>query len=690
MTNDLLIEIGTEEIPAGFIPSALESFSATVKDALRRLRLSHGQVRPLGTPRRLAILVEEVASQQSDLEEEVIGPPYSIAFDEEGNPTAAAKGFARSQGVSVSQLRTTQTSKGTYVMVKKVQKGRLAMEVLPSEIPGWIEAIPFPKSMRWGDGELRFARPIHWLVAMLGEEVIPCSIAGIRSGRTTRGHRFLSPQEVEIQNPGAYIGLCRGLHVLVDPEERRKVLLEEARSAAEGISARLVEDPELVEIVLNLVEYPVAVVGRFDPAFLELPREVLITAMREHQRFFSLEDSQGRLMPHFVNIANIRTDSMDLIREGNERVLRARLSDARFFFREDRKRPLAERVQDLEGVIFHSKLGSSLEKVERIRKLSRLMAQRIAPELVHKVDRAATLCKADLTTEMVGEFPSLQGVMGREYALLDGEDPEVAQAIQEHYLPMGAGDRLPSTLIGSLVSLADKTDTLVGCFGVGEVPTGAGDPLGLRRAALGILSILLERPMGLTLSWMVRRALEGVSSCIQRPSEEVQEEVLNFFRVRLANLWTSQGHAAETVEAVLEAGFDDPREAWSRLQALDAFMKEEGFEDLALSCKRVFNIVKDAPAGEVDPSRFESEEERSLFEAGRKAEKEIHTLLEEGKPLEALYVLASLRPRIDAFFDAVMVLVEDPVLRENRLRLLVQVAGLFRRMADLSKISAKP
>jgi glycyl-tRNA synthetase beta chain len=690
VAEDLLIEIGTEEIPASFVGPALESLGRVAAESLERLRLDHGEFRLLGTPRRLAILVEGVATAQRDLDREVVGPPKRVALDEQGKPTAAAMGFARTHGVEVGALKVVETSKGPYVAARVRLEGRPAPEVLGKEIPQWITGIPFPKSMRWRDLSLRFVRPIHWIAALFGREVVPFALESLQSGVTTRGHRFMGPREARIPEPSSYVNLCRALYVLVDPAERRETILREAREAARGLSGRLVEDPELLETLVHLVEYPVVVAGEFEAEFLGLPREVLITAMREHQKFFSVEDEAGHLMPHFVNIANIRPHSLELIRKGNERVLRARLRDARFFFQEDRKRRLEERVEALGGVIFHAKLGTLLEKVMRIRALALAFARQLEPGSVAQVDRAAFLCKADLTTDMVGEFPTLQGIMGREYALLEGEDPQVAGAIEEHYLPAFSGDRLPASPVGALVAMADKMDTIVGCFGVGELPTGAGDPFGLRRAALGTLHILLDRGYELPLGRMVDEALGLLEGKLLRPKGAVRDDVLGFLRVRLENLWATQGHSAEAVEAVVGAGFENLPDAFRRLRALGAFMAEEGFADLSISFKRVLNIVAGTAPGPVDPERFQHPEERDLHEALVEAEAEVEGRMRCGEPLPALKSLAAQKARIDRFFDAVLVNVEDQGVRENRLHLLARLGALFLRLADFSKITARP
>ena len=686
---DLLLEVGTEEIPASYIHPALESLAQSAQTSLKNLRLSHKRVHTWGTPRRLALMVEEVSDSQPDLDQEVLGPPERVALDSHGKPTKAALGFARSQGVSVEELKVVETPRGRYVAVRKRQRGGLAKDLLAQELPRWITQIPFPKSMRWGESSLRFARPIHWILALLDREVIPFRLESLQSGCTTRGHRFMSPGQATVNHPREYLDVCRSLHVIADPRERAEMIQQEASQAASSLGGRLLEDQQLLKTVANLVEYPVVVAGAFQEEFLQLPREVLITAMREHQKFFSVQDGSGNLLPFFLNIANLRPSSLETIRKGNERVLRARLSDARFFFQEDAKRSLQERIEKLSGIIFHAKLGTVMEKVERIRTLAVGLALELEPGCVPQVERAALLCKADLTTEMVGEFPALQGIMGMYYALLQGEAKEVAEAIREHYLPAFAGDRIPSGPVGAMVALADKLDTVVGCFAAGEPPSGAGDPLGVRRAALGVLRILLERSYALDLGSVVDRALGLLRAQMGKIREGTSEEILDFFKVRLENLWVSQGHDMAAIQAVLGAGLKNLPATLKRLEALEEFMGEDGFSDLALSFKRVLNIVGDHSPGEVDPSLFRQDEEKDLLELVSWLETRIPQQTTEAKHLEALHELAAQRRRLDLFFDAVLVNDPDPAVRANRLSMLARLARVFLKLADFSKLSGK-
>ena len=490
MAKELLLEIGTEEIPARFLPPALEEMADSFQKLMGKERILIGEVATWGTPRRLALVARDVAEEQGYEETEELGPPKAVAFDAAGNPTPAALGFARKQGVAVSDLIEVDTPRGVYLAVSKRTAVRPTLELLPELLPGFILGLSFPKSMRWGAETITFARPIHWILARYGGAVVPFELGDVTSGGATCGHRFLAPQAVEVTDAQAYLAALKKARVIVDPEARRTLLSEELARAAAGVKGEVVANPGLLEENTFLVEYPSVVVGNFEEKFLALPDAVLITSMREHQRYFSLRGADGRLLPHFIAVNNTLTRDPDVVRQGHERVIRARLSDAMFFFQEDAKTPLANRVDALKGVVFHSLLGTSYEKMERFRELAVSLSRQLAPELEDAVFRAATLCKADIVTEMVGEFPSLQGVMGRQYALLNGEPPEVAEALFTHYLPRHADDELPQDKVGALVGLADRLDTICGCFGVGLSPTGTADPYGLRRHALAVIRIL--------------------------------------------------------------------------------------------------------------------------------------------------------------------------------------------------------
>jgi len=687
MAKELLLEIGTEEIPARFLPPVLEEMAASFRKMLDAERIGVGEILTWGTPRRLALVAREVAEVQAEVTQEIIGPPKAVAFDAAGQATPAAAGFARTQGVAVSDLIEVDTPRGVYLAVKKSTTGRPAGERLPELLPGFILGLSFPKSMRWGSETITFARPIHWILARYGGAVVDFEVGDVTSGGETRGHRFLAPRAVEVADAETYTAALKAAHVIVDPAARRALLSDQLAQAAAGVKGEVVPNPGLLEENTFLVEYPSVVVGNFEDRFLALPDEVLITSMREHQRYFSLRGAGGRLLPHFIAVNNTLTRNPDVVRQGHERVIRARLSDAMFFFQEDSKTPLAQRVDALKGVVFHSLLGTSYEKMERFRELAVSLSRQLAPELAEAVARAATLCKADIVTEMVGEFPSLQGVMGRQYARLSGESPEVAEALFTHYLPRHADDELPQDKVGALVGLADRLDTICGCFGVGLSPTGTADPYGLRRHALAVIRILRSQGLHLDLVAAVALALELLKDKISRTPEETALEVLDFFQTRLQRLLLTEGFDHETITAVLTAGCRDVVDAADKVQALAAVRQSPEFPALATAFKRVINIAQGAEPGEVTPLLFDQPEENILFESMELMELEVTRALESRDYPGVCRALAGLRGPVDAFFEKVMVMAEDASLRRNRLALLLRISQTFLLMADFSKIT---
>ncbi len=683
----VLLEIGTEEIPARFMPGALRYMEEFVSKGLEERRVDFDRVYATGTPRRLVLFVYGVSERQRDLEEEVIGPPARVAFDATGKVTRAGEGFARAQGVSVEELKVKQTPKGEYVYIVKREEGRPTIELLPELFREMILKFPWPKSMRWGSRKIRFARPIHWILALFDEEVVRFSVADIESSNITYGHRFLAPGAIEVKTPEDYPQVMEKAYVVFDHNRRRELIKEQVKEKAREVGGVPDEDEELLEEVNFLVEYPVATVGSFDKKFLELPQEVLIVTMKEHQKYFPVFDEEGRIKPHFVVVNNIITDDMELITRGNERVLKARLADAKFFYEEDKKVPLEEMFERLKNVVFQEKLGTSYEKVMRFREIARNLAQRLVPDKLDKVDRCALLCKADLESQMVNEFDELQGIMGREYAYLRGEDPEVAEGIFEHYLPRFSGDRLPETDAGAIVGIADRIDTIVGCFGIGLIPTGSEDPYGMRRDALGIVQVLLHKGYRIDLGELVDMALELLKDRIERPAEQVKEDVLNFFRQRIYHLWVSEGYRYDLVDAVLEAGFSDVVDAKMRLDALRDLSEEPDFESLMTTFKRVVNIIPQGFSSvQVDASLFEKDVEERLHRAVLEVERDIDRLVSSGRYKEALTALASLKPLVDEFFDNVLVMDKDEAKRNNRLSLLNRIARMFAKIADLKKV----
>ncbi|MDH3391979.1 MAG: glycine--tRNA ligase subunit beta, partial [Desulfobulbaceae bacterium] len=554
MQNELLLEIGSEEIPAGFIGPALKNMQKAMAAKLAQLELQYDSIQTAATPRRLTICINGLVSQQPDREEEFLGPAKKAAFDRENKATKAAVGFARSKGAEVEDLKVVKTPKGEYVMLVRQRKGQKTESLLPELLKDLTESLPFPKSMRWGEGNTSFARPIHWLLALYEGTIIDFQVGNITSGATTKGHRFMAPGVIEIKDFAQYNDVLRQNNVLVDIGERRQTVIEEIRKAASERTrvdgAKILEDEELIDTVTNLVEHPYGVCGTFETSFLELPDDVLITAMREHQKYFCVTDANGRLLANFVAVNNTRVSDENLAAKGHQRVLRARLEDALFFFKDDRSRKLEDRVNDLSGIIFQAKLGTMLEKTERVTKLAVLLAQKLAPEYTDKTERAATLAKADLLTAMVNEFPSLQGVMGRDYALLDGEAPEVATAILEHYLPVRAEGNLPTGITGALVGMADRLDTISGCFGIGQAPTGTADPFGLRRLSLGLLHIIESKNFSLPLAEAVEAALLLYGDKLTEDKAIAKSKILDFIRGRFVNDLTGKGFPGAAVEAV--------------------------------------------------------------------------------------------------------------------------------------------
>lgn len=685
-TKELFLEIGCEEIPAGFIPRATAEMEAIITKELALARLSFTEIKTLATPRRLALVVKGIPAVQPDAEITATGPSVKAAYDADGKPTKAAEGFARGQGVDVSALRTITTEKGEYLFVSQQVTGRPTHELLTELLPALVANIPFKKSMRWGDQDVRFARPIHWIVALFDGTVVPFSFGNINSGKLSRGHRFMANTAFPVSDYAGYLTECERHFVIPNPEKRKEIIRRETHRVATAAGGHLLPDEELLEQVAYLVEYPSAVHGTFSPEFLKVPKEVLITSMRSHQRYFSIVDAGGGLLPGFITINNTLTDDPSVVIKGNERVLRARLSDARFFFEEDQKVRLDDRVESLKKVVYQQKLGTSYEKMERFRSLAEGLADQINPAVKSQTARAAWLCKADLVSGMVGEFPEVQGIMGREYAILEGEHADVATAIAEHYLPTQAGGDLPKSDIGAFVSIADKLDTICGCFGVGLIPTGAADPYALRRATLGIIAIILDKGYRLSLQALTDRALELLSAKLTRPKEQVAQDVLEFFRARVTNLLGSS-HAADAVEAAIAAGFDDLVDVRARIEALSTFKSHPDFEPLSVAFKRVGNIIKDGIDAPVDLSLFQDEAEASLYAAIQAAKSSADALILSGAWLDALTRIATLRGPVDNFFDKVMVMAEDPLVRTNRLALLTIIARLFGKVADFSRIA---
>lgn len=688
--KDFLLEIGTEEIPAKFMPGALAQLKELAEKACSHNRLDYTEIKTWGTPRRLALYITKLAPGQREETLEVKGPAKKAAFDPAGNPTKALEGFARSQGVKVEELVVREFGNGEYLFALKRETGRPTKEVLPEIILQMITGLNFPKPMRWAYSELRFARPIRWLVALYGEETVPFAIENISAGRTTYGHRFLSTGQLELAAAGEYrTKLEKEGYVLVDQDERRELIWRQIQELAAAEGGKVEPDEDLLEEVTHLLEYPTALCGGFSQDYLELPKEVLITPMREHQRYFPVLDDRGRLLNKFITVRNGGTNGLEIVREGNEKVLRARLADARFFYREDLKIPLAQYVDRLKKIVFQESLGTIYEKVMRIGRLVEYLADKTGQDkkTTNTALQTAYLSKADLVTNMVYEFPELQGIMGSNYAAQTGETPEVATAIFEHYLPRFAGDVLPESMAGTLVSIADKIDTIVGCFAAGIQPTGSQDPYALRRQALGISHMILSRELPLSLFELVAQAYGGYADKELKLSQaDVQREVGEFFKLRLRNIFMDRGIGYDVVDAVLAAGFDRPVDTWHRTAALDKARVDESFGALLTAFTRVTNLAKKAEGGQVDQALFTEKVEGELYQAFTSLKQEAAQDREKGNYLTWFQKATKLREPIDNFFNGVMVMAPEEDIRNNRLALLKEISEFFTQVADLSKI----
>jgi len=691
MSEELLLEIGTEEIPAAFMPAALAALKSLMEKELSARRIACKEITTCGTPRRLVLMAAGVAPAQTDLVTQKTGPAKSAAFDKDGNPTKAAEGFAKGQGIAIKELKIVATEKGEYVCAERHEKGVPTLSLLPELLPKVIAQLPFPKSMRWKDLDVRFARPIHWILALFSGSVVPFTYGNIQSGSTTCGHRFMAPAPVAVTGVPSYLDMLKKAFVIVDPAQRKKIIIEKLRELAKKVDGRPDEDEKLVDEVSFLIESPFPVLCSFEREFLKLPVEVLITTMKKHQKYFPVFDAQDRPLNYFIAVNNTDCTSPQTVISGHERVLRARLADARFFYTEDQKKSLGAFTESLRNVVFQAKLGTSYEKVMRFKALAVHITDALNnPCIAAKVERAAYLCKADLVSEMVGEFPELQGIMGREYARIAGEPDIVAQAIFEHYLPRFAGDDLPASDAGAIVSVSDKLDTIVGCFGIGLVPTGTADPYALRRQCLGIINIILNKKYTLSLPDLISTAVANLRDKITRPPQDICSDVLSFFSGRLANLLTSQGCSYDVVDAILARGIDNLTDIANRVAALQKMKKDPAFESLAVSFKRVVNILRAAqpPAG-VNPAGFEHDAEKKLYQKYLAIRDRARELMAQREYLQALQLIATLREAVDNFFDNVLVMAEDMKVRNNRLALINEVNSLFAAFADFSKIAAE-
>jgi len=690
---ELFIEIGTEEIPAGYIEPALEYLTTTLSAYLEKNRIVAGPAQWMGTPRRLVVQVPDVVAQQEDVVETHLGPSIKIAYDADGNATKAAAGFAKGKGLDVADLTTESTPKGDVLCAKVEVKGRPVADLLNEYLPELFTGIPFPKKMRWAARITPFARPVHWIVALLDGKTLSFDFEGIACGNTSFGHRFLKPEAFEVDGLQSYLKKTEAHSVMVDPVARRESIQQQVNKLAKEIQGSVREDAGLLNTVNYLVEYPVAVRGEFEAHYLELPKELLVITMKHHQKYFPVWD-KDELLPYFITISNMPVDGGDEIKNGNQRVLRARLEDARFFYDEDRKRKLEDFVDELKGVVFQKDLGTVFEKSERIAQLAARLSGEIQPGQVMPMDprtikRAAQLCKADLMSQMVYEFPELQGIMGGYYARNSGEGDEVALAIQEHYKPAFSGDSPPSTLGGGIVAIADKLDTIVGCIGVGLIPSGSEDPYALRRHALGIIQILIEYDLQPSLEWLIDQGIANLGDKAKLPAEKIREHCLELFSQRLKTLLNQEGFDYDIIDAVLATRVDSFKNIKEKALALSDLKKQPYFGDLAIAFRRVVSIIEGSVPDAVDAKLLQETAEQELYRKFQELQEPVEGFLAVRDYSKALAKIVEIKEPVDRFFDHVMVNVDDAALKANRMALLKVISGLFSQLADFSKIVVK-
>jgi glycyl-tRNA synthetase beta chain len=685
---DFLLEIGVEELPSGYIEPAIDELAAKVAAELAARRVAFRSVEKYSTPRRLAVVVTDLAGRQADLEKEVTGPSAKAAYGADGRPTQAAKGFARSQGVAVESLFLKDTEKGKYVCAHVKIEGKPTAEVLPDFLPALVLSLSFPKTMTWGAPSARFARPIRWVVALLDGDVVPLEVAGVKSNRVTYGNRFASPSAIHLSSPAEYLTKLESAAVMADLPKRRSLVREMVHKGAKNKGGRVVEDQELVDIVANLLEYPVPIVGSFDAHFLELPREVVVTAMREHQRYFAVEDHSGKLMPHFITARNGGSDGEENIRTGNERVLKARLDDARFYWEKDLSIGVERQLELLKDVVWHESLGSVYQKGTRLSELAASVVAVWDKSKVEMAKRAGLICKTDLVSEMVKdgkEFTTLQGIIGGEYAARAGEFPPVVQAVKEHYFPRFPGDAVPSTLIGAAVGIADRLDEIAGCFATEKTPTGSEDPYGVRRQANGLMRILIEKELHFSLGDALDRAVELLSRQFKLP-DSLAGDVRAFLIQRLGFVLSEAGLEQDVIHSVLSVDSDDPYRSLLKARAVAEWKPNADFSHVAISFKRVSNILKADSYPPVKAEELTEKVEKELFSGLKDVSSVAAQLISQANYADAIARLLTLKGPIDAFFDGVLVMDPDERVRSRRLSLLAMVRAEFLKLADFSKL----
>lgn len=683
----LLLELGTEEIPARFLPGAIADLERLAAGVFSEFRVPYAGIRACATPRRLSLMMQGVAVMQLDDTREVFGPAKKAAFDDAGNPTRAAIGFAQSAGVSPADLVIKKKGTADYVVAVVHEKGIETAAVLPDMLRKIILSLRFPKSMRWGEGDFSFVRPIHWIVSICGSQVIPVEIEGIRAAGMTRGHRFLSPASFNVRDIDSYMGQLENSYVILDPEKRKQIIRDGIVSIAAKSGGHPVMDEELLELVNFLVEYPNPVLCGFNAEYLKLPKELLITVMKDHQKYFAIEDENGSLINKFVVISNTRAENNENVRIGAERVIKARFDDAKFYFYDDLKKHLSDRVEDLNKVTFHDRLGSTFAKTERIVAIADYLAGRVNPPLAGMVARAALLSKTDLISGVVREFPELQGIMGKYYALNDREALDTASALEEQYLPKSYGGRLPATDVGAIVSMADKVDSIAAFFAIGQVPTGSEDPFALRRQAMGIVAILLDRGYGLTVREIFDRALGCLGGI--KIKEGTAGNISSFMEQRVEYIFSSLGYEQDLVKAVLPLSPAYPlKTVAGRLDALRLFRSDEIYPAFLMAIKRVNNIIPKTPVPDFDSALMVHDEEKALYAAFDKLRDQTAVLVREEKFAEGFRAFAGITSPVNNFFDKVLVMDKNEAVKNNRLALLRDIWSAAFTLADFSKLPA--
>ncbi len=697
--KDLLIELGTEELPPKALKRLSDAFANGIKEGLEKANLSFSEIKPYASPRRLAVIVDQVDVAQSTKEIVRRGPAILAAYTDDGCATPAAEGFARSCGVSVEALDRMETDKGAWLIFNSTETGRLTQELIPDIVEKALTKLPIPKRMRWSDLSAEFVRPTHWLVLLFGDDVVEAKILNVKAGRQTYGHRFHHPGPLYIANAAAYVPLLQTEgHVIVDFDSRREAIRAQILEAAAGVGGQMAINTSLLDEVTSMVEWPAAILGNFDAEFLSVPPEVLISVMESHQKYFpvigAVGKDKGNLMPCFITVSNIESNDPDQVRLGNEKVIRPRLADAVFFWKQDQKCTLSSRLNKLKDVVYQKELGSLFDKSLRIAGLAMAVAEKLSADK-QLAERASILSKCDLLSEMVGEFPELQGVMGSYYAKQDGEPDEISIAINEHHMPRFAGDTLPETATGQAVAIADKLDTLVGIFGIGQIPTGDKDPFGLRRCALGVLRIIIEKELSIDLSALINEAIKSYKNKFKEKAySDLPTQVYDFMMERLRTYYTDRDISTGVFEAVYAKRNTQPFDFDRRINAVAEFCKLPEAESLAAANKRISNILTKQANGKetnniqskIDSSLLSDNVERTL--AGRigRMEKEVRPLLDKKDYTSALQSLSALKEPVDNYFENVMVMVDDKKLRNNRLAMINKIRNLFLQVADLSKL----